>query len=131
VFAACIVAVLVGWVAALVLGLVLLARAGFRWSAPHAAGARFREALGFGMPLQLANRIAVFHQLGKLLIVRLLSLAAVVPTSWPARLDRVQHARNCSCMIPEASGSTRRAPPSACASCPAAPAGSSPGSPPL
>jgi O-antigen/teichoic acid export membrane protein len=108
-FPACIVAVLVGWVVALVLGLVLLARGapGFRWSAPRAARTRFREALGFGMPLQLANGIAVFHQqLGKLLIVRLLSLASVVPYELGLRVSTA-----CStfsqlllvAMIPEAS----------------------------
>jgi O-antigen/teichoic acid export membrane protein len=82
VFAACLAAVLTGWLAALVLGLVLVARGapGFRWSAPHAAAGRFAEAFGFGMPLQAANVIAVMHQqLGKVLIVRMLSLTAVVP----------------------------------------------------
>jgi O-antigen/teichoic acid export membrane protein len=81
-FAACVAAVLAGWVAALVLGLVLVARGapGFRWSAPHSAASRFAEAVGFGMPLQAANVIAVMHQqLGKVLIVRMLSLASVVP----------------------------------------------------
>jgi O-antigen/teichoic acid export membrane protein len=92
-----------------VLGLLLLVRGapGFRWSAPHAARARFREALGFGMPLQLANGIAVFHQqLGKLLIVRLVSLASVVPYELGLRVSTA-----CStfsqlllvAMIPEAS----------------------------
>jgi O-antigen/teichoic acid export membrane protein len=81
-FAACLVAVLTGWLAALVLGLVLVARGapGFRWSAPRAAAGRFVETLSFGMPLQAANVIAVMHQqLGKVLIVRNLSLASVVP----------------------------------------------------
>ena len=81
-FAACLAAVLTGWLVALVLGLVLISRGapGFRWSAPHAAAGRFAEALGFGMPLQAANVIAVMHQqLGKVLLVRMVSLAAVVP----------------------------------------------------
>src|SRR5580765_191198 len=49
------------WLVALALGLVLVARGapGFRWSAPRAAAGRFAEALGFGMPLQAANGIAV------------------------------------------------------------------------
>jgi len=101
--------VLTGWLVALVLGLVLVARGapGFRWSAPHAAAGRFAEALGFGMPLQIANGIAVFHQqLGKLLLVRMLSLASVVPYELGLRVSSA-----CSAfaqlvlvaMIPEAS----------------------------
>ena len=81
-FAACLLAVLVGWVVALALGLALVARGapGFRWGAARAARARLGEAMSFGMPLQLANGVAVMHQqLGKLLIVRVLSLASVVP----------------------------------------------------
>ena len=108
-FAACILAVLVGWLVALVLGLVLVARGapGFRWGAPRAARARLGEAMGFGMPLQLANGIAVMHQqFGKLLIVRMLSLAAVVPYELGLRVSTA-----CStfsqlllvAMIPEAS----------------------------
>ena len=64
------------------LGLVLIARGapGFRWSAPRAARARLRDTLGFGLPLQAANALGVLHQqVGKLLIVRLVSLASVVP----------------------------------------------------
>ena len=108
-FAACLAAVLTGWLAAVVLGLALVSRGapGFRWSAPHAAAGRFAEAVGFGMPLQAANVIAVMHQqLGKLLIVRMLSLASVVPYELGLRVSTA-----CStfaqlalvAMIPEAS----------------------------
>jgi O-antigen/teichoic acid export membrane protein len=108
-FAACLAAVLAGWVAALALGVVLVARGapGFRWSAPRAAAARFGEALGFGMPLQIANGIGVLHQqIGKLLLVRMLSLASVVPYELGLRVSTA-----CStfaqlvlvAMIPEAS----------------------------
>jgi O-antigen/teichoic acid export membrane protein len=114
-FAACLLAVLVGWLAALVLGLMLVARGapGFRWSAPHAAGRRFAEALGFGMPLQVANGLGVMHQqVGKLLIVRMLSLPAVVPYELGLRASTA-----CStfaqlvlvAMIPEASALHARA----------------------
>ena len=108
-FSACVAAVFAGWVAAFVVGLVLVSwgASGFRWSAPHAALGRFTEALGFGMPLQAANVIAVMHQqLGKVLIVRMLSLAAVVPYELGLRVSTA-----CStfaqlvlvAMIPEAS----------------------------
>jgi len=81
-FSVCLVAVITGWLAALVLGIVLVSRGapGFRWSAPHAAAGHFAEAFAFGLPLQAANVVGVMHQqLGKVLIVRMLSLASVVP----------------------------------------------------
>jgi len=108
-FAYCVAAVMTGWLLALLVGLVLVARGapGFRWSAPHLAAGRFAEALQFGMPLQAANAIAVLHQqLGKLLMVRMVSLASVVPYELGLRVSTA-----CStfaqlvvvAMIPEAS----------------------------
>jgi O-antigen/teichoic acid export membrane protein len=79
---ACLVAVAAGWALAFVLGLVLLARGvpAFRWGSLASARGRLREALRFGLPIQASNALAVAHQmLGKLLLVRLVALAAVVP----------------------------------------------------
>ncbi|HXJ70876.1 MAG TPA: lipopolysaccharide biosynthesis protein [Verrucomicrobiae bacterium] len=89
-FATCLAAVVAGWLAAVMLGMVLVARGapGFRWSAPHAAGSRFAETLRFGMPLQAANAVGVMHQqVGKVLLVRMLSLAAVVPYELGVRVS--------------------------------------------
>jgi O-antigen/teichoic acid export membrane protein len=130
-FAACILAVLVGWLVALVLGLVLVARGapGFPLGAPARRARRLGEAMGFGMPLQLANGIAVMHQqFGKLLIVRMLSLAAVVPyeLGLPG-LDRVQHVLAAAARgdDPRGLGAPRAGGlRDGCASCTAAPAGS-------
>jgi len=108
-FAACLLAVIVGWLVALALGLVLVARGapGLRWGTVSQARSRLPEAMGFGMPLQLANGIAVMHQqLGKVLLVRMLSLASVVPYELGLRVSTA-----CStfsqlllvAMIPEAS----------------------------
>jgi O-antigen/teichoic acid export membrane protein len=108
-FAACLAALFAGWALALPLGLVLIARGapGFRWSAPRAAVRRIREALGFGMPLQFATGLGVMHQqLGKLLIVRLLSLAAVVPYELGLRVSGASGTFSqllLLAMIPEAS----------------------------
>ena len=82
VFAVCLEGVLLAWFVAWLIGMALLARGapGFRWGGPRAALARLRTSLGFGMPLQLANAVAVMHQqLGKLMLVRLRSLVSVVP----------------------------------------------------
>ncbi len=81
-FVACLAAVAGGWLVAFLVGLVLLARGvpEFRWGSPAGARRRFRASLKYGLPLQLANGLSVAHQqLGKLLIVRMISLAAVVP----------------------------------------------------
>ena len=108
-FSACLGAILAGWILAAVIGAALIARGapGFRWADPRAALARLPQALGFGMPLQLANGLGVLHQqIGKLLLVRMLSLASVVPYELGLRV-----ATACStfaqlvlvAMIPEAS----------------------------
>src|SRR5262249_29429852 len=108
-FAGCLGAVLLGWLAALLLGVVLLARGapGFRWAAPRAAAAPPGEAPGLGRPLQAATGLGVLHQqVGKLLLVRLVSLASVVPYELGLRVSTA-----CStfaqlvlvAMIPEAS----------------------------
>ncbi len=79
---ACLVAVVAGWTLAFLVGLALLARGvpAFRWASPAAARARLRESVGFGLPVQASNTLAVAHQmLGKVLLVRLVALAAVVP----------------------------------------------------
>lgn len=79
---ACLVAVAAGWLIAFLAGLLLLARGvrAFRWGTIAAALTHLRGSLRWGVPLQAANAIGVAHQqLGKLLIVRLLSLGAVVP----------------------------------------------------
>jgi len=108
-FAACLVALLIGLAVALLLGLVLIARGapGFRWSAPRAAAHRMRAALDFGMPLQFATGLGAMHQqLGKLLIVRLVSLAAVVPYELGLRVSSASGTFSqllLMAMIPEAS----------------------------
>lgn len=79
---ACLVAVAAGWGIAFLVGVALLARGvpGFRWGSLAAARQRLRSTLGFGVPVQAANVLAVAHQmLGKVLLVRLVSLVAVVP----------------------------------------------------
>ena len=79
---ACLVAVAVGWTLAFLIGVVLLARGvpRFRWGSLAGARSRLRESVGFGIPLQASNAVAVGHQLlGKVLMVRLVSLASVVP----------------------------------------------------
>jgi O-antigen/teichoic acid export membrane protein len=78
----CLAAVAAGWFVAFGVGLLLLARGvpAFRWGAPAPAVRRLREAMSFGLPLQIANGLGVAHQqLGKLLLIRVVSLAAVVP----------------------------------------------------
>jgi O-antigen/teichoic acid export membrane protein len=80
--AACLVAVVAGWTVAIVVGLALLARGVpvFRWGSPAAARRRLGEAVAYGLPLQVSNGLGVAHQqVGKLFIVRLLSLTSVVP----------------------------------------------------
>ncbi len=79
---ACLAAVTAGWVVAVVAGVWLLARGvpAFRWGSPRAARRRLGPALAYGLPLQAANGMGVAHQqVGKLLIVRMVGLAAVVP----------------------------------------------------
>jgi O-antigen/teichoic acid export membrane protein len=79
---ACLVAVAAGWTIAFLVGLVLLARGvpAFRWAPLGAGRSRLREAVRFGVPVQASNALAVGHQmLGKVLLVRIVSLAAVVP----------------------------------------------------
>ncbi len=78
----CLAAVVVGWLAAWLVGLTLIARGvtEFRWGPLRTSLRRWRASLGYGVPLQLANALGVAHQqFGKLLIVRMISLAAVVP----------------------------------------------------
>ena len=87
---ACLAAVTAGWVVAAATGVMLLARGvpSFRWSSPAAARARLAAALGYGVPLQAANALGVAHQqVGKLLIVRMISLAGVVPYELALRVS--------------------------------------------
>lgn len=79
---ACLAAVTAGWVVAVAAGVLLLARGvpAFRWASPAAASKRLAASLRYGLPLQAANAMGVAHQqVGKLLIVRMVSLAGVVP----------------------------------------------------
>jgi O-antigen/teichoic acid export membrane protein len=79
---ACLTAVSGGWAVAVVAGVLLLARGApaFRWGSPAAARRRLAAALSYGLPLQAANAMGVAHQqVGKLLIIRMVSLAGVVP----------------------------------------------------
>ena len=77
-----LVAIVCGWLAGFVVGLLVVvwAAPGFRWASPAAALRRTREALAFGGPVQVGNVIAVIHQqLDKLLLPRFASLALVAP----------------------------------------------------
>jgi hypothetical protein len=79
---ACLTAVVGGWSVAVVAGVLLLARGvpAFRWGSPAAARRRLGTAVAYGLPLQAANGMGVAHQqVGKLLIIRMVSLAGVVP----------------------------------------------------
>jgi O-antigen/teichoic acid export membrane protein len=79
---ACLGAVIAGWLLAFLVGVLLLARGvpRFRWGSLAGAREKIREAVAFGLPLQAANAVAVGHQmLGKVLLVRLVALASVVP----------------------------------------------------
>ena len=78
----CLIAVTAGWAFAWLVGLVLLARGvpQFRWGSLTSARTKIRDTLHFGVPVQAANAIAVAHQvLGKILLVRIVALASVVP----------------------------------------------------
>ncbi len=75
-------AVVAGWAAgALLCALLLRAGApGFAWGTPARAARHWREALGFGGPVQGANLLAVTHQqVDKLLLARMVALATVTP----------------------------------------------------
>lgn len=83
------VAVGSGWaVGALAAALVLrFAVPGFRWGGLAAARARLREALDFGLPMQLASALAALHaQLDKFLLPSLVALQAVTPYELGARV---------------------------------------------
>jgi O-antigen/teichoic acid export membrane protein len=72
----------VGWAFAVVAGLFALRAGvpGFRWGSPAAALSRLGETLRFGAPMQLGNVFAVAHQqVDKLMLARLVALAAVTP----------------------------------------------------
>jgi len=87
---ACFAAVAAAWVVALTAGILLLARGvpAFRWGSPVASLQRLGTAMGYGVPLQAANAMGVAHQqVGKLLIVRMVSLAGVVPYELALRVS--------------------------------------------
>ncbi len=82
-------AVLVAYAAGGLLTLVLIGIGvrGFGWVSPFAAAKRWRAAIAFGGPLQLANMLAVSHQqVDKLLLTRFASLALVAPYELGLRL---------------------------------------------
>ena len=75
-------AVFAGWVVGVVVALVLLAARvpDFRWRPPRAALQHAREALSFGLPMQLTNLCALAHQhVDKFLLARMVTLAVVTP----------------------------------------------------
>ncbi|MEO5988416.1 MAG: oligosaccharide flippase family protein [Candidatus Eisenbacteria bacterium] len=82
-------AVLLSYAIGLAVALLFVAvgAPGFRWASPLVVGGRFREALRFGGPLQLANVLAVAHQqVDKLLLARFAQLALVAPYELGLRL---------------------------------------------
>lgn len=82
-------AVLIAYAAGGILAIVLIAFGahGFRWASPARAWHRWRAAVAFGGPLQLANVLAVSHQqVDKLLLARFASLALVAPYELGLRL---------------------------------------------
>lgn len=82
-------AVLLAYAVGGMLTLVLIAIGvrGFAWVSPFAAAKRWRAAIAFGGPLQLANVLAVSHQqVDKLLLTRFASLALVSPYELGLRL---------------------------------------------
>jgi len=77
-----VLSVVAGWaLGAVVVAILLqLGAPSFRWGSPARSLGHWREALAFGGPVQGANVLAVTHQqLDKLLLARMVALAAVTP----------------------------------------------------
>lgn len=84
-----IVATAAGWIACAVLIHVLLRGQlrGFRWGSPAEAARVFGVAMRFGGPMQITNGLASLNvQMDKLLLTRLVSLAAVAPYDLGSRI---------------------------------------------